>query len=161
VEITSEAPISTGRVNPVRRVLRRLRQTEAGQALVEFTMVIPIFCLLLFGLVDFGRAFYTWLLVTNAAREGARIGAVQSDATAIDNRIYESFCNSYPGDCSLDPSKLSISKTNVQGPRGSAIEIDLAYDFDYATPLGNIIALVSGDSLSTPTISAHSSMRLE
>jgi Flp pilus assembly protein TadG len=144
-----------------KRALRRFRRSETGQALVEFTMVLPIFLLLLFGMIDFGRGFYTWLLVTNAAREGARVAAVQSDNSAINTRIYNSFCDNYPSSCGLNPSKLTINKTNVQGPRGQAVSIDLSYDFDYATPIGNIVALLSGGSLSEPTITAHSSMRLE
>lgn len=140
---------------------RHWRDTEAGQSLVEFSLILPIFLLLLFALVDFGRGFYTWMLVTNAAREGARVAAVQSDDSTINERIYDSFCSSYPGDCSLDPADLSISKTNVQGARGSAVEIDLAYDFEFVTPIGAFFNIVSGGSLSTPTISAHSSMRLE
>ncbi|MBK6561157.1 TadE/TadG family type IV pilus assembly protein [Candidatus Amarobacter glycogenicus] len=142
------------------RVVRKLRRTEAGQALVEFTMILPIFLMLLFGLVDFGRGFYTWLLITNAAREGARVAAVQGDSSAINTRIYDSFCDNYPSSCGLDPAKLTINKTNVQGARGSAVEIDLSYNFDYATPLGNIVAMLGG-SLSEPTITAHTSMRLE
>ncbi|MGE0598266.1 MAG: TadE/TadG family type IV pilus assembly protein [Dehalococcoidia bacterium] len=142
-------------------MLGRLRRTEAGQALVEFTMILPIFLLLLFGLVDFGRAFYTWLIVTNAAREGARVAAVQKPQSDVDARIYESFCESYPTQCTLDPAKLSITRTNIQGARGEAVTIDLAYDFDYATPLGNILALIGGNSLADLTITAHTSMRLE
>lgn len=149
------------RRGPVRRLLHRFRQTEAGQSLVEFTMILPIFLVLMFGLVDFGRAFYTWLLVTNAAREGARVAAVQADNSSIDGRIYDSFCSSYPSECSLEPTKLTISKTNVQGVRGSAVTIDLAYNFEFVTPLGSILKLMGGSDLASPTISAHSSMRLE
>lgn len=145
----------------LKRVIRRFRKSETGQALVEFTMILPVFLLLLFAMVDFGRGFYTWLLVTNAAREGARVAAVQSDNATINTRIYDSFCDSYPSSCGLDPAKLTITKTNVLGPRGSAVEIDLSYAFEYVTPIGNIIALVSGGSLTTPTITAHTSMRLE
>jgi Flp pilus assembly protein TadG len=115
----------------------------------------------MFGLVDFGRAFYTWLLVTNAAREGARVAAVQADTSSIDARIYDSFCSNYPSDCSLEPGKLAISKTNVQGVRGSAVSVDLAYDFEFVTPLGGILKILGGSDLAAPTISAHSSMRLE
>ena len=142
-------------------MLKRFRDTERGQALVEFTMILPIFLMLLFGLVEFGRGFYTWLLVTNAAREGARIAAVQSDSATIDDRIYDSFCSSYPSSCSIDPAALAIAKTNVQGPRGEAVVIELTYDFDYVTPLGEIINFVSGGGISEPTIKGHSSMRLE
>ena len=153
-----ERPLRRG---PVRRLLHRFRQTEAGQSLVEFTMILPIFLVLMFGLVDFGRGFYTWLLVTNAAREGAGVAAVQADKSTIDARIYDSFCSTYPSDCSLDPAKLAITKDNVQGSRGSAVSIDLAYDFEFVTPLGSILQLIGGSSLAAPTISAHSSMRLE
>lgn len=144
-----------------RRLLRRFRETEAGQSLVEFTMILPLFLVLLFGMVDFGRAFYTWLLVTNAAREGARIAAVQSDLPTIETRIYNSFCSSYPSDCSLDPSALFIDPDNVQGARGSEVSVDLSYDFHFVTPIGDFLALIGGSSISDPTITAHSSMRLE
>lgn len=149
------------RRGPIRRLLHRFRQTEAGQSLVEFTMILPIFLVLMFGLVDFGRAFYTWLLVTNAAREGARVAAVQADSSSVDARIYDSFCSTYPSDCSLEPAKLAITKTNIQGTRGSAVTINLAYNFEFVTPLGAMLKLVGGSDLAAPTITAHSSMRLE
>ncbi len=154
-------PSAGNRRSRLARIAGRLRKTEAGQALVEFTLILPIFLLLLFAIVDFGRGFYTWVLVTNAAREGARMAAVQSDASTIDQRIYDSFCDNYPSSCGLDPAKLSISKTNVQGSRGSAVQIDLSYDFQFATPIGGILNIVSGGNLTAPTITAHSSMRLE
>ncbi|MCH8921013.1 MAG: pilus assembly protein, partial [Chloroflexi bacterium] len=50
------------------------RNGEKGQSLVEFAMVIPIFLILVFAIVDFGMGFHAWITVTNAAREGARIG---------------------------------------------------------------------------------------
>ena len=156
-----ESPVASSSPSRIVRILRKLRKTEAGQALVEFTMILPIFLLLLFALVDFGRGFYTWLIVTNAAREGARIAAVQSNSATIDQRIHDSYCKTYPTTCSLNSAKLQIQKTNVQGARGEAVQIDLTYDFDYATPIGNILTLVSGGTLSEPTIKAHSSMRLE
>ena len=47
---------------------------RAGQSLVEMAMVLPVLTLLTFGLVDFGRAYYFQVSITNAAREGARVG---------------------------------------------------------------------------------------
>ncbi|MBA4180704.1 MAG: pilus assembly protein TadE [Anaerolinea sp.] len=154
-------------LNPLpfsRRGLLRLRRTEAGQSLVEFAMVLPFFLVLLFGLVDFGRAFYTWLQVTNAAREGARAAAVQLDGSAINTRIYNSICKTYPTSCSLDTTKMVITKTNVQGARGESASVNISYAFSYVTPLGAMIALLpgaSGAGLTTPTITGYSSMRLE
>lgn len=143
------------------RLLNRWRETDAGQTLVEFSLILPFMLLLLFALVDFGRGFYTWLVVTNAAREGARAGATQMTSAEIDGKIYDSFCSNYPSDCGLDTSKLTIQKSNVQGTRGSAIEIDLSYDFEFVTPMGDILIFLGGSSIADPTITAHSSMRLE
>ena len=51
-----------------------------GQALVEFALVIPLFLLLLFGLVDLGRAVFVNNSLAEAARDGARHGSVQARA---------------------------------------------------------------------------------
>lgn len=134
--------------------IRNWRETDTGQTLVEFSLILPLLLIMLFGLVDFGRAFYTWLVVTNAAREGARTGATQQDLSAIQTRINQSIG-------SLDPAELTMTITNVQGPRGQPITVDLTYDFQYVTPIGGIINIVTGGSLATPTISSHASMRLE
>jgi hypothetical protein len=47
---------------------------RAGQSMVEMAMVLPVLVFLTFGLLDFGRAYYFQVSVTNAAREGARTG---------------------------------------------------------------------------------------
>lgn len=142
---------------------RFIRESERGQALVEFTMILPILLILLFGLIDFGRAFYTWMIVTNAAREGARIAAVQANQSAVQARIYGSFCDNYPSDCSLDPGPMTIkwAGANIQGARGTPAVIEIDYAFEYVTPLGAILQFIGGEDLANPTISAHSSMRLE
>lgn len=56
------------------------RKRDSGQSLVEFALVLPVFLLLLAGIIDFGFMFYSRITVINAAREGAR-----SAVTAIDN----------------------------------------------------------------------------
>jgi Flp pilus assembly protein TadG len=47
-----------------------------GQALVEFALVLPIFLILLFGIIDFGRYVYAANALNNGVREGARYGSV-------------------------------------------------------------------------------------
>jgi hypothetical protein len=132
----------------------RIRGREAGQALVEFAMIVPLLLLLLFALVDFGRAFYTWLLVTNAAREGARVAATQQGTSPVVTRINDSISG-------LDSASLAITLTNIQGPRGEAVEVDLVYDFEFVSPIGDLINFISGGSIDDPTITSHASMRLE
>jgi len=55
---------------------RRPADPRAGQSLVEFAIVLPIFLLLLFGLIDIGRFVYSVNALGEAAREGTRFGSV-------------------------------------------------------------------------------------
>jgi Flp pilus assembly protein TadG len=54
--------------------LAQWRRREEGSITVEFALLMPFFLLLVFGIVDFGHAFYMKQIVTNASREGARYG---------------------------------------------------------------------------------------
>jgi Flp pilus assembly protein TadG len=54
----------------------RSRPTSRGQALVEFALVAPLFFLMLFAIIDFGRYVYYVQILNNAAREGARYAIV-------------------------------------------------------------------------------------
>ncbi len=57
------------------RTLRRLTERRAGQSLVEFTMVIPVFFLLMLGILDFGRIGLYFVAASDLARSGARYAA--------------------------------------------------------------------------------------
>ena len=52
---------------------------EGGQALVELALILPILLMLLLGIFEFGRAWNTKQLITDAAREGARLAVVQNN----------------------------------------------------------------------------------
>ncbi len=67
----------------------RRKNGEKGQALAEFALLIPIFLILLFAIVDFGMGFHSWITVTNAAREGARLGAVLATTEQIEDRVFQ------------------------------------------------------------------------
>jgi len=54
------------------------RRRPTGQALVEFALVFPVFVLMLMGLIDLGRFVYTDSALSQAAREGARVGAAEA-----------------------------------------------------------------------------------
>jgi Flp pilus assembly protein TadG len=57
---------------------KHLRPTGRGQTLVEFALVLPVFILLLFGLLDVGRYVYMNSVLSQAAREGARLAATEA-----------------------------------------------------------------------------------
>ena len=61
------------------------RRRTRGQSLVEFALVLPVFLLLLFGLVDGARYVFASNAVSNAAREGARRASVEASWIAKAN----------------------------------------------------------------------------
>jgi Flp pilus assembly pilin Flp len=56
---------------------------EEGAAVVEFALVMPILALIVFGIIDFGRAFYTVNNIISAVREGSRHGAILSAPLSV------------------------------------------------------------------------------
>ena len=57
------------------RFVRRAR-AERGAELIEMAIVTPILLMIIAGIFDFGMMFRAWEVVTNAAREGARVGTL-------------------------------------------------------------------------------------
>lgn len=135
--------------------------------MVEFTMLVPIFLLLVLAIVDFGMGFHAWITITNSAREGARLGAVGGpSAGAVDcdplpasGTIERRVCDTAS---SLNPSNFSLTVTNAQGTPGTSVVVDVDYDYSLITPLSAIMGLISGGSIGpTLTLSSTADMRLE
>ena len=59
------------------------KENNSGQTLIEFALIIPVFLLLVFGLLDLGRAVYYYSAIHNAAREGARYSIVHYDRNPV------------------------------------------------------------------------------
>ena len=128
---------------------------ERGQALVEFALIVPIFLLLVFAIVDFGMGFHAWITVTNAAREGARVGAVGADSATIQGKVTDTTV-------SLDAASVTTTVTNAQGAPGEAVTVKVDYDYQLITPLSSIMGMVSGNTLGPNIVfSSTSEMRLE
>ncbi len=59
---------------------------DRGAAAVELALILPVLLLLIGGIVDFGRAFFAQIIITNAASEGARAGVVQGGSRSTGER---------------------------------------------------------------------------
>ncbi|MFV9510501.1 TadE/TadG family type IV pilus assembly protein [Tepidibacillus sp. LV47] len=132
-----------------RLIISRLKG-EQGQSLVEFALVTPILLLLLLGIIEFGHIFYSYLMIENASRDGARYGSVWATDMEIKQIIEE---KTY----SLEPNNLTIiiSPSYEYRQRGGKIEVSI----DYEVPLW---APVWGEILPNPfPISAKTVMRVE
>lgn len=62
---------------------------DRGATLVEAALVLPIFFLLVFGLLEFGFGFKDWLSINHAAREGARVSVAAADDVRADQLALE------------------------------------------------------------------------
>ena len=68
----------------LRRRLAGAHRDELGAAVVEFALVVPVLFLIIFAVIDFGRALWTLNVLSSGVREGARAAAVeQSASTAV------------------------------------------------------------------------------
>lgn len=68
----------------IRRRASNVRRDERAAAIVEFAIIAPLLFILVFGIIDYGRYFYWYARVTNAAREGARAGSVMKNLSGLD-----------------------------------------------------------------------------
>jgi Flp pilus assembly protein TadG len=73
-ETQSEVLERRQRLAPERR--RRRGDDERGAALVEFALILMLFFLMIFGMIEFGVDYNNYISVRNGAREGARLGVV-------------------------------------------------------------------------------------
>ncbi len=76
-------------------------RTGHGQALVEFALIFPVFIMMVFGIVDAGRYVYMNSVLSQAAREGARVAAVEASWIGFSanpsNPLYDPSCNQPEG----------------------------------------------------------------
>ncbi len=71
------------------RLFARTLRVQTGQGLTEFALVVPLLMLMVVGLFDLGYAVFTYNMISNAAREGARVAIIRTHTDAdIDARIY-------------------------------------------------------------------------
>jgi Flp pilus assembly protein TadG len=74
--------LSQLRNRKVEKVFRMCRKKRRGAAVVEFAVVAPVFITLVFGMIEYGRMVMVQQMLTNASREGARVGVLDGATTA-------------------------------------------------------------------------------
>ncbi|HSR31116.1 MAG TPA: TadE family protein [Anaerolineae bacterium] len=114
---------------PARKGKARVRR-ERGQSLVETAVVFPILLLLVAAVVDFGRAFDAYIVLTNAVREGARYGTLQDPQPPVldvENIVIVDVLGSGTNITTMD----AFGADNVDVLMGStAVTVTATYDFD-------------------------------
>jgi Flp pilus assembly protein TadG len=140
---------------------RRFRSGERGAELIELALVLPILLILVAGIVDFGFLFQRWEVVTNAAREGARVAVLGGYG---DDDVRQRVRN-YLDAGGLDSGLATVTPTTTSEtlPGGTVVNtktVLVEYPSQFAF-LGPIAGLVGGGGFGTLTLRASSVMRIE
>jgi hypothetical protein len=138
---------------------------QRGQSLVEFAAVVPIFLLVVMGIVDFGIGLKTWIQVTNAAREAARYGAIHCSAGEIDGTpvidLVEQRAIDTADGLEFEAGDISVSANCDKGHATESLQVDVDYDYKLISPLGGLMSTIGGGIPSTFTLSSRAEMRIE
>ena len=142
------------------RFARSLRDTR-GAEIVEFALVTPVLLVVLAGIVDMGFMFNSYEVITNAAREGARLAAVPGwTDTAVKTRVNAYIAaaglNTNTVVTTVDPVAVNVGAGTING-----VKVVVSYPYNYMM-LGPMVKLVqSSASFDTITLTAASTMRTE
>lgn len=122
----------------VQKSCHRRRHEDEGAAAVEFALILPLLLLVLFGLIDFGRAFHAQISMTQAAREGARLQSFSAgDTTVTAEKVAQRVRDAATG---VPGDSIGV-ETAVPCAAGDPTTVRAKHTFDFLTPIGAIGAM--------------------
>jgi Flp pilus assembly protein TadG len=142
-------------------ISRRRAASAAGAELIEFALVLPILLLVILGIFDFSFAFQRYQVLTNAAREGARIGVLPGYGDAdITARVLEyASASGLPDAVSLLSTTVDRSTIGPVGNTFNVVTVNASYPhpFTFMAPM----AALFGREFGAMTLTGSATMRVE
>jgi Flp pilus assembly protein TadG len=138
---------------------------ESGQALPEFALVLPLLLLLLFGMLDFGKAFNYWIDTTQITAEGARYAAVNRKPDPLNALSLQQQLQDHGNTAELRdggtnsvaaPAEVCVDFPNTTYNAGDAVRVTMTFTYHWLPFLGTQI-----DDLTDTAITSTATMRLE
>ena len=118
---------------------KRLVRNERGAALLEAAVTIPLILLISVAIFEFGRAYQTWQVLTNAAREGARV-AILSATTDTEVRGAVNNYLTVGSLATLSDGQIDVDRTAPLGvDTGSRVTINYPFQFIVLTPIAKLV----------------------
>jgi Flp pilus assembly protein TadG len=142
-------------------IVRRWR-SDSGAELIEFALAFPLLLLVVLGIVDFGFLFQQYEVMTNAAREGARIAALPDYQANLDANVSDRVIQYLNGAGLTDPARtvaVASSTLVVGGVCTPAYAVTVTYPHSFSFVGG--IARYFGATFGSSTLTATSTMRAE
>jgi Flp pilus assembly protein TadG len=133
--------------------------SESGAELIEVALTLPLLMLVVLGIIEFGFVFQQYEVVTNAAREGARVAVLGYSTPDTQARV-----NDYLNAAGLNAS-LATTNVNLLAPVSvgtncmSPVQVTVAYP--HPVPFIGGIMTYFGGSFGSLTLNASSTMRIE
>jgi Flp pilus assembly protein TadG len=133
----------------------RSPRSAAGQSLAEFALIFPILMILLVSIFDLGRLVFAYNDITNAAREGARVGIVDQTTATIRNEVINQATS-----LGLTAADVAITYVKSDDPTQACADIPptkleclvvvtVNYSWQAITPIiGNIVGPITVTSVS-------------
>ena len=125
------------------RRLSKLWRRDDGAALIEAAFVLPLLLFVSIGIIEFGRAFQTWQIVTNAAREGARVAVLPGMSDdAVKARVNDYIKMGVLGSAE---AKIDINRTTTVSIGGAAtasasrVQVDYPFTFMVLQPIAQLL----------------------
>jgi len=110
----------------------RIIKNEKGANAVEFAIILPILIMLVFGIFQFGIAYNNYITITHAAREGARLAAVDLDPYDHDPLKDIIIERAYP----IPITRDDITISHPPDPKiGDPVEVEITYNITVEIPL--------------------------
>jgi len=142
---------------------RRFRRSEQGSIMVETALMLMILLIVVFGIVDMGRALYTTNSLVAAAREGARAAAADVnvgaalilDAQTAARDHFNPFGGSAltladpPIQVTCCTPALVCSVANCDAPSGRSVRVRITYTFTWITPVPRLMKWTTGSSFTS------------
>jgi Flp pilus assembly protein TadG len=143
------------------RLVREGRRSESGAELIEFAFALPLLLLVVLGIMDFGLMFQQYEVLTNAAREGARIAVLPDYATAdVQTRVTDYIAQSFLSTGGTVNTTVGAPQSvTIGGKCMTTIKVSVSYAHQYLFLSG--IAKYFGKTFGTKTLNASSTMRTE
>ena len=141
----------TARTGKVKRMFGLSRKNRRGAAVVEFALVVPVFILLVFGMIEFGRAVMVQQVLVNASREGARQAVL--DGTTL-NEVQDRI------DVYLDASSINGATVTVD-PAPQVATFGQPVTVTVSVPFDNVSWLPVPQYIGGTVLTASSVMRRE
>ena len=112
-----------------------MKKNEDGQAMVEFALILPVFLLILCGIIDFGWLFYNQLSLNNACREGARYAVVNTADDASTQAIINHIENTTTTVFANDGVDIKIEYSSPADPTAGDITVSMEAEISFFTPV--------------------------